>query len=334
MSVPESGFPGPGEWLMFLAVACYAVFLCAAVAIPWLAAHMKFWGGRGGMKTGLAVAALLARTGIFCLAGVVFFGLLSYHLATLSYAPGLLAVSMLLAPYLGAAPFLMAVWGGLFLICGKSGGRGKNEVMYFAASGLMALGLAAATVGLITAASDTSLWPQLRLNAGAVLASRSFLFGMAFTLFASATAGGILLMLIGRHAFQWERGESVAEGARLIRMGAIPSLAAALLMAVVVAAWLLAEGLGPLRALLFSADPLSLLMVVALAGGAVGMVELLVSILKWRGSAPRASAAVAALFLVMVFCVTVLLFRSASSPSLTRGQTTVRIVTAVVPEVR
>ncbi len=315
-------YPGPDDWLLSLSVTIGVLSLCALVAVPWLTAHLKFWGKREGRKSDLTAAGLLGRWGKFPLAAAFFFGALSFHLASVRYPPEMLAAAILLAPVIAAAPLLLAAWGGLFLFSGnsssKAGGGVSSGLAADVAAGIAALAVAAVSAGLFAAATDKSLWPQIRQNPFFIFESYPFFYGIAFAVLGSIITGGILVMLIGRQSFHWESGGSVPQGARLIRMGAFPALLATILLALLAAIWGLMEGLAPIRAVIFSGRPFLLFMGVFVVAGVVGLIELLVSILKWKGNAPRASVAVAALLISIVFCLVSILIWNA--PVRARGQ--------------
>ena len=107
-----SYYPGPGDWLLSLSATIGVLSLCALVAVPWLAAHLRFWGEREGRKSDLAAAVLLGRWGKFCLAAAFFFGALSFHLASARYPSELFSAAILLAPVLAAVPLFLTAWGG------------------------------------------------------------------------------------------------------------------------------------------------------------------------------------------------------------------------------
>ena len=96
--------------------------------------------------------------------------------------------------------------------------------------------------------------------------------------------------------------DSLTAGARIIRMGAAVSRLAFFLLAALAGAWMLMNGTDPVR-LLFSLARPGLTAAAALTAVlAVALIEVLVSVLKWRGSAPRASLLAAALVFAVMFC--------------------------------
>ena len=312
-----SYYPGPGDWLLSLSATIGVLSLCALVAVPWLAAHLRFWGEREGRKSDLEAAVLLGRWGKFCLAAAFFFGALSFHLASARYPSELFSAAILLAPVLAVVPLFLTAWGGLFRLSENSSSRAGCGVLRDVAAGIAALAVAAASAGLFAAATHKSLWPQIRQGPFFVFGSYPFLYGMAFAVLASVVTGGVLVMLIGRRSFRWESGGSVPQGARLIRMGAFPALLATILLALLASVWGLLEGLTPIRAVIFSGRPLLLFMGVFVVAGVVGLIELFVSILRWKGSAPRASVVVAALMFATLFCLVSVLIWNA--PARARG---------------
>jgi len=292
-------------WLMVLVLSMCVLFVCALVAIPWTVAHMRFWGGRTGAKGELDAADLLGRYSGVCLAGVFFFGLYSVHLASSRNPAGWFAVSVFLAPVLWTVPLFLVAWGGLFQIGERAPGWGRGpspgQIWGPVGSGITAIIVVAVVAGLIAGVGDPSLWPQIRQSPLAAWTSLSFLFLMAFILFASALTGGVVLMVVGCRSFFWERGESVSMGARMIRLGASVSFGGLILLIVLAVVWLITEQLEPIREVMRSSRPLVLFMVIFLIGGVLGLLELFVSILRWRGNAPRASLAAAALLVGTVF---------------------------------
>ena len=180
----------------------------------------------------------------------------------------------------------------------------KNDLLYLVAAGVAAVGASGIVTALIAGAVDDSLWRDMRKDFISVFFSSSFLFGFVVALLSSFLVGGILLMLIGRRSFYWERGVSVSEGAFLIQMGAAPSLFAVILLVAWVSGWWLFDGLVPLRAIIYSSDIVLLSLSGVLVVGVVVLVEMLASVLKKKGNAPRTSFAVAVLLFVTVFSAT------------------------------
>jgi hypothetical protein len=290
--------------LMVLSATLAFLSLCAAASIPWFAAHLGFWGERYGRKSDLAAARRLGRVAMYGAGAVFFFGMLSFHLAVIRNPADTFGAMILLAPFVAALPFLLAGHGGLLLpYRGLKGGEGER-VPVWTTAGAGALS-AAATVfaaALVAVMADKSLWPGLARNPAAVFGSTSFAFWMAAFVLVSALVGGVALMLTGRQSFRWGRGESVADGARIIRMGAAVSLLAVFLLAALAGAWMLMNGTGPVRLLFSLARPGLTAAAALIAALAVALIEVLASVLKWRGSAPRASLLAAALVLAAAFC--------------------------------
>ncbi|MBT3350543.1 MAG: hypothetical protein HOJ95_16785 [Nitrospinaceae bacterium] len=287
-----------------LAVTIFTISMCALVAIPWLAAHMRFWGRRNGKKSYFTSADLLVRISMLCLSGVFIFGMLSFHLVSLRHSPALMTAIILMAPLSVAVPLLCFVWGAFCTLSKKTSRWSENDLLYLVAAGVAAVGASVIVTALIAGAVDDSLWRDMRKDFISVFFSSSFLFGFVVALLSSFLVGGILLMLIGRRSFYWERGVSVSEGAFLIQMGAAPSLFAVILLVAWVSGWWLFDGLVPLRAIIYSSDIVLLSLSGVLVVGVVVLVEMLASVLKKKGNAPRTSFAVAVLLFVTVFSAT------------------------------
>ncbi len=323
-----------GHLATSLAVTVFALFVCALVAIPWLAAHMRFWGNRNGKKSYFASADLLVRMSMPCLAGVFLFGMVSFHLVSLRHSSGLMTATILMAPLAVAVPLLCFVWGAFCILSKKSSRWAENDLVYLVAAGVAAAGALAIVTALIVGTVDESLWPRMRGDVASVFFSPSFLFGMVVALLASFMVGGVLLMLIGRRSFYWERGVSVPEGAFLIQMGTVPSLFAAILLAAWAGVWWLSDGLEPLRAIIFSGDIVLLSLSGVLVAGVVALLEMLASVLKKKGNAPRTSLTVAVLLFVAVFSATSLFLRPGLSGAPEGSQVAPSAMTQGLPGAR
>jgi len=323
-----------GHLATSLAVTFFALFIFTLVAIPWLAAHMRFWGNRNRKKSYFTSADLLVQMSMPCLAGVFFFGMVSFHLVSLRHSSALMTVIILMAPLVVAVPFLCFVWGAFFILSRKLSRWAENDLLYLLAVGVAAAGALVIVTALIAGAVDKSLWPNIRENAASVFVSPSFLFGLVAAGLASFVVGGILLMLIGRRSFFWERGVSVSEGAFLIQMGAAPSLFAAILLVGWAGSWWLAGGLKPLRDVIFSGDIVLLSLSGVLVVGVVAMLEMLASVLKKKGNAPRTSFTVAVLLFVVVFFATSIFLRLDLSGALKRVQVAPKAMTQGLPGAR
>lgn len=307
-----------GHMAASLAVAIFVLCMCTLVAIPWLAAHLRFWGIRNGKKSYFTSADLLMRMSMLCLSGVFLFGMASFQLVSLRHASGLMTAAILMAPFPVAVPLLCAVWGVFCLLSRKSSRWAENDLAFLVAAGVAAAGASVIVTALIAGAVDVSLWPRMREGFFGVFFSSSFLFGLVVALLASFAMGGILLMLIGRRSFYWERGVSVSEGAFLIQMGAALSLLAAILLAAWAGAWWLSGGLEPLRAIIFSGDIVLLSLSGVLVAAVVALIEMLASVLQKKGNAPRISLTIAVLLFVAVFSAVSLFLRPDFSGALER----------------
>jgi hypothetical protein len=182
------------------------------------------------------------------------------------------------------------------------------------AAGILGAFCIACLVGLINGVSDVSLWPRLRENPWSIFSGVFFWFGWLYAFLAVFLTGGIHVMLTGREAFRWERGISISEGARLIRLGAFFSLSAIFLMVLLSGVWVYLEGLPPFRQVFLASRP-ELLIVAAISfAGLVALVEVLMSVLKWGGSAPRASLFAAGFLVLTVLGLTSLFSWRGSLP--------------------
>ncbi|MEE9240729.1 MAG: hypothetical protein V3U53_06025 [bacterium] len=303
--------PDLNDIVLALAISLYFLAVCAAVSIPWLAAHLEFWGIQEGYKSYQVAASRLSETAVYNLGAAFLFGLLSFLLASMRTPNKLFTASVLLAPGLGFFLIFLAGYVGLIFLYRHgwkwSGKFHRVHVWIGVSAGVLASFCVAFLVALIIGVSDVSLWPILRIDSWSVFREADFLFGWLFAFLTVFLTGGIVVMLVSRDAFRWESGSSLSEGARLIRLGAFFSLCAIFLMVILSVVWVLFRGLGPFQPVVFSDRPELIPLAVIAFAGMVALVEILMSALKRRGSAPRASIFAAVFLFLAVFGMTSIL---------------------------
>jgi hypothetical protein len=234
--------------------------------------------------------------------------MLSYLLASIRTPEKLFTAFVLLAPVLGLFLLFLVCYVGLIFLY-RRGWKWRREierlhVLTAVAAGVMAVFCVAFLVALLVGTASESLWPRLREDPWSIFRGVDFWFGWLYAFLAVFMTGGVIVMLTGREAFRWESGSSLAAGARLIRLGAVFSLCAIFLMVVLSGVSVLLRGLGPLEPVISAARPELIPLAVIAFAGIVALVEILMSALKWRGSAPRASLLAAVFLFVAVFGIT------------------------------
>ncbi len=300
--------PGAVDIVLALALSLHFLAVCAAVSLPWLAAHLEFWGKEEESRSYWTTASQLGEIAVYNLGVVFLFGVLSYLLASMRAPETLFAVSVLLAPGLGVFLMFLVVYVGLIFLY-RRGWKSRQKIVRLhilnaVAAGVMAVFCVAFLVALVLGAVDDSLWPRLWLDPWSIFREADFWFGWGYAIFTVFMTGGVIVMLTGREAFHWDSGSSLSAGARLIRLGAFFSLCAIFLMVVLSGVWVLLKGLGPFRIVLSTDRPELIPLAVVAFVGIVALVEILMSVLKWRGSAPRASLLAAVFLFLAVFGMT------------------------------
>lgn len=300
--------PDVVDIVLALALSLHFLAVCAAVSIPWLAAHLEFWGKEEESRSYWAAASQLSEIAVYNLGAVFLSGVLSYLLASMRAPETLLAVSVLLAPGLGVFLVFLAGYVGLIFLY-RRGWKSQRKIVRLhilnaVAAGVMAVFCVAFLVALILGAVDDSLWPRLWVDPWSIFRKADFWFGWGYAFFTVFMTGGVIVMLTGREAFRWESGSSLSAGARLIRLGAFFSLCAIFMMVVLSGVWVLLNGLGPFRPVISADRPELIPLAVVAFAGIVALVEILMSVLKWRGSAPRASLLAAVFLFLAVFGMT------------------------------
>ncbi len=303
--------PEMSEIVLALALTFHFLAVCAAVSIPWMAAHLEFWGMREEFRSDRATAAQLSDIAVYNLGAVFLSGMLCYLLASIRTPEKLITASVLLAPVLGLFLFFLASYVGLIFLY-RWGWKWpwkieRLHVLTGVAAGVVAVFCVAFLVALLVGASSEFLWPRLREDPWAIFRGVDFWFGWLYAFLAVFMTGGVIIMLNGREAFRWESGSSLAAGARLIRLGAVFSLCSIFLMVVLSGVMVLFRGLGPFEPIISADRPELIPLAVAAFAGMVVLVEILMSALKWRGSAPRASLLAAVFLFLAVFGMTSIL---------------------------
>jgi hypothetical protein len=318
MMISNIQLPDLGDVFLALVLTLHILFVLAAVSIPWLAAHLEYWGGLEGFKSYRVAATRLSQTAIHNLGAAIFFGALSCLIVSIRNPEKLFTAAVLLAPGLGFLLVFLAGYMGLIFLYRYEWDPKRNiqrgHILIALVAGILGAFCIACLVGLINGVSDVSLWPRLRENPWSIFSGVFFWFGWLYAFLAVFLTGGIHVMLTGREAFRWERGISISEGARLIRLGAFFSLSAIFLMVLLSGVWVYLEGLPPFRQVFLASRP-ELLIVAAISfAGLVALVEVLMSVLKWGGSAPRASLFAAGFLVLTVLGLTSLFSWRGSLP--------------------
>ena len=279
----------------------------AVISVPWIAAHLEFWGGREEAEVGLGAARRLGAiamvgAGAVILLGAVVFLMLSVRVPDLFFP----AVVRLKPAFF---PFSVLSGGFIALLFAYHFGwkwRGERPVLHVAlavGAGALALLLSAFFTALSLAAGGPAAASPPGSGLGKIAAEAAFLPRLLHTWFAAFATGGIVLMMVGRRAFRWEGGASLADGARLIRAGALWALLASVLQAAA-GIWYLGVLPEGFRDAILGGDPGLTLAFALSAVGFLALVETLVSVLHWRGGAPRAAAFAAAFVVLITFSLT------------------------------
>lgn len=295
---------------VFLAICLSFHFLgvCAAVSIPWLAVHLEFWGEEEGSRNYWGTASRLSEIAVYNLGLVSLSGALSYLLASVRSPETLFTASVLLAPCLGVLLAFFAVYVALTFLY-RQGWKWHRRIVRLhiliaLSAGVVAMFCAAFLVALVLGSIDDSLWPRLWVDPWSIFRETEFWLGWGYAFFTVFMTGGVIVMLSGREAFRWESGSSLSAGAQLIRLGAFFSLGSIFLMVVLSVVWVLFKGIDPFRYFISADRPELIPLAVIAFIGVVALVEVLMSVLKWRGSAPRASLLAAMFLFLAVFGIT------------------------------
>jgi hypothetical protein len=300
--------PDLGDIVLAFALTFHLLAVCAAVSIPWMAAHLEFWGKKEEFRSDRATAAQLSDIAVYNLGAVFLSGMLSYLLASIRTPEKLFTAFVLLAPVLGLFLLFLVCYVGLIFLY-RRGWKWRREierlhVLTAVAAGVMAVFCVAFLVALLVGTASESLWPRLREDPWSIFRGVDFWFGWLYAFLAVFMTGGVIVMLTGREAFRWESGSSLAAGARLIRLGAVFSLFAIFLMIVLSGVLVLFRGLEPFEPIVSADRPELIPLAVVVFAGMVALVEILMSALKWRGSAPRAGLLAAVFLFLAVFGMT------------------------------
>ena len=94
--------PDLGDVVLAFALTFHFLAVCAAVSIPWLAAHLEFWGMKEEFQSDRAAAQKLSDIAVYNLGAVFMSGMLCYLLASIRMPEKLFTASVLLAQVLGA----------------------------------------------------------------------------------------------------------------------------------------------------------------------------------------------------------------------------------------
>lgn len=289
-----------GRALEILSGAFLAGALWAGVSLPLAAAHLEFWGWRRGRPEDREAAARLGEAAI-CNLAVLAAAAAGAAVLALVRRPG-----ALLPPLVWMAPVWPWAWlagtgyGGLVLL--YAGGRGwaDRRPRLHAACAAGAGALAVLLVPVLAAAfPERPLWRMVEENPWALFGLRRTVLLTLQHLLGAGAAGGAALMLAGRRAFRWESAVPVSSGARLIRWGAAIVLAASALQVVLGVAWLGSKGPAWVQAAFYGGGRPLMAAVALLAAAIIFLLEVAVSALRRRGSAPRAGLTAAALLVIV-----------------------------------
>jgi len=298
MTALIAGLDG-GRILGTLLEVALAASLWAGISLPLAAAHLEFWSGRRGRPEDREAAARLGEVAVANLGVLAAAAAGTMLLALVRKPDRLLPLLIWLAPVLPWAWLAGTAYAALVLLYASDWGwRGRPPAARTAcgaAAGLLALLLAAVRESAEAAASAPALWPLVAENPWVIFRQPgAALFTLHHALGAGA-AGGVALMLAGRGAFRWESSVPLSAGARLIRWGAACVLASSALQILLGAAWVGSKGPAWVRATFYGGGRPLLIGVALLVASAIFLLEVAVSALRRKGSAPRAGLAAAAL---------------------------------------
>ena len=298
--IPESS-----EWLIVLLGA--ALWMCAGVvaSLPWLAAHLAFWGRRKDDRVDLEDARRLSRLCQACPMPLLFICAALLLLASIAHPPVFFTALVRLSGS-AAAPVLLTVSAALLFAHGERRElfRTKPELAHWApASAGVLMALCAGLAWTFALANlDSSLLDGDAEGIGRFLALPAFWWGMVHFYLSAFVVGGLALILLGGLAFRWESRTPASCGARLVRLGAGVSLFFFMLQVGVAGGWLLPRGSDFTRETLAAGGwPLLALCAVGVLC-VIALFESLLGALRRRGSAPAAGAIALCLFFVLSVC--------------------------------
>ncbi len=279
----------------------------AVISVPWIAAHLEFWGYREEAEASLDAARRLGAIAMVGAGAVILLGAGAFLMLSVR-VPDLFFPAVV---RLKQAFFLFFVLSGGFialLFAYHSGWKWRGErpflhVALAVGAGVLALLLSAFFTALSMAAGGPATASPPGSGLGEIAAEAAFLPRLLHTWFAAFATGGVVLMMVGRRAFRWKGGASLSVGARLIRAGALWALLASVLQAAAGIWYLRALPVGFRDAILGGDPGLTVAFAIA-AVGFLALVETLVSVLHWRGGAPRAAAFAAAFVVLITFSLT------------------------------
>ncbi|OGL59910.1 MAG: hypothetical protein A3J27_11940 [Candidatus Tectomicrobia bacterium RIFCSPLOWO2_12_FULL_69_37] len=283
----------------------FGVFLAGTlwlgVALPLVAAHLEYWGAKRGRPEDREAAARLGEAAIvnlICLAAAAAGAAL---LALIRHPATLLPPLVWMARVWPWAWLAGAGYAGLVLLYG--GGRWAARPPLLGTACAAGAGVLAVLLlpvwGAALAFPDPALWLRVEEDPWALFRLRGTALFTLHHLLGAGAAGGAALMLAGRRAFRWESPVPVSSGARLIRWGAGCVLAASALQLLLGVAWLGARGPAWLKGTFYAGGRPLMAAVALLVAALIILLEVAVSALRRRGSAPRAGLTAVALLLVV-----------------------------------
>ncbi|MDA0999221.1 MAG: hypothetical protein O2807_01720 [bacterium] len=291
-------FPAVLEF--WVVVAVFGFFFLAiqlAFVVPWLMAHLLFWGKRPKNRGFLEVTDRLAEVGKGNVSALVILAVGTLIAIAGGRTEEVIISVMLLFP-VGAAGFAAFFFYVLLIFAlGKmrTEKKGQRDVRFAAAlaAGLCAVAVSGGFAAISFVVERPSLWPSLRGDALSVLFAHEWLARLVSLWLSSLVSGGIVLMILGRLVFRWTAGGSFDSAARVIRHGAFFSLCPFLLL-MILSPWLIQ---GWFEMGLWSANEKWPLIFILTSGAAsLVLIEVLFSIIQRRGNISRAVVLAAGMF--------------------------------------
>lgn len=299
MSALFAKFPAAPEfWAAAAVIGFFFVTVQLAFAVPWLMAHMLFWGKQREDKGFLEIADRLAGAGMRNVSVLILLAAGVLIAAAANSAEELFTSVILLFPVLAAgfAFFLLYV-----LLIFASGGEGEAKkrwkgyrFLIAVMAGLCAVVVSGSFAAVSLVAERPALWPAFDENVLSVIFDYDWMARLASLWLSSLVSGGVLLMILGRSGFRWAGGGSVSSAIRVIRHGAFFALCPFLLL-MVLSPWLIQ---GWFEMSLWTADEKWPLIFILISGaGGLVLIEVLFSVIQRRGDTSRAVMIAAGVFL-------------------------------------
>jgi hypothetical protein len=296
-----------GDALSVFLLFFHLLAVNAMISVPWIAAHLEFLGYREEAEASLDAPRRLGAIAVVGAGAVILLGAGAFLTLSVRVPDFFFSAVVRLKPVFFFFSVLLS--GFIALLFAYHSGwkwRGERPVLHVAiavGAGALALLLSAFFTALSLAAGGLAAASPPGSGLWKIAAEAAFLPRLLHTWFAAFATGGIVLMMVGRRAFRWEGGASLAEGARLIRAGALWALLASVLQ-VAAGVWYLGALPEGFRGAILGGDPGLTVAFAVAAVGFLALAETLVSVLHWRGGAPRAAAIAAAFVVLITFSLT------------------------------